>query len=319
MAGISGTLGAIAAGVGIASGIKSLTSSPKAPSVASGANPGSVLGIGFNRGLSTPGLKFEGGTLSPTGSGLDMRQLLELFIGGGANLGGSLTNLRAKQAALSGNIPALRAGIQGLRGEFSNLRGLVRPGFGELTEASVKSIRDAAAESIGNLRESMARRNVLGSSFGEDTISRTRLAFAQEESKVRAEAKIAEITATETLIKDELATFAQEMGLTEFEAGLTQQDISNAVTQSNLLINELTRQLQEVGIAGNVANGVAGAVAQQGIAEARSQLLASGLADQNFTAGLKSIQGSIETLGATFGNTLQQQARIDVASRPDIF
>ncbi|MQA65040.1 MAG: hypothetical protein GEU76_03930 [Alphaproteobacteria bacterium] len=308
-----------AAGVGIAGGLKTLTSKPKAPSVSAGANPGSVLGIGFNRGLSTPGLMFEKGTLTPTGSGIDLRNLLELFSAGGTGVPGSLASLRAKQAALGGNIPALRAGIQGLRGDFSNLRAQVVPGFGALTEARVKSIRDAASESIGNLRETMARRNVLGSSFATDTESRTRLAFAQEESNVRAEAKVAEIGATQQLISDELNTYAQELGLTEFDASLHQQDISNAITQSNLIINELTRQLQELNIAGSVANGVASAVANQGMAEARLQLLSSGLGDQNFTAGLKSIQGSIEGLGAAFGNTLQQQARIDVASRPDIF
>ena len=310
------TLGIIAAGVTIAGGIKSLTSSgPKAPTIQN-PNPGSALGIGFNKGLSTPGLLFDKGVLSSQGAGTDMRNLLELFIGGGQQVPGSLANLRSGQQALAGNIPALRSGIQGLRGGLTDLRSRVAPGFGELTQSRVKAIRDAASESIGNLRENLAKRNVLGSSFGADTESRTRLAFAQDEERARAEAKIQEIALTGELIGQELNTFAQEMGLTEFEAGLKQQDIANAITQSNLLINELTRQLQELGVAGSVANGVASAVAQQGIAQAQLQLLTQQQAGKDTAGAISAITGGLRSLGGAFGGNLQQQAFNDVSSDP---
>ncbi len=72
----------------------------------------------------------------------------------------------------------------------------VRPGFGRFTEAATRTIRNAASRRIGNLREQLRQKRVLGASFAEDLITRTALEFAQEEEAVRARAGIAEIAAS---------------------------------------------------------------------------------------------------------------------------
>ena len=69
--------------------------------------------------------------------------------------------------------------------EFDNLLGKVSPGFGNLTNARVQAIRDAARSSIGNLGDTLSRRRVFGSSFGQDAIARAEAEFGKAEADVR--------------------------------------------------------------------------------------------------------------------------------------
>ena len=93
-----------------------------------------------------------------------------------------------------------RPSTQNLIGQARRIGGLletqreqIRPGFGRLTAAAVQTVRNRGSAAVGNLRESLSRRNILGASFAQDAITRTRLDFAQEEERVRAEAFVAEI------------------------------------------------------------------------------------------------------------------------------
>ena len=202
----------------------------------------------------------------------------------------------------------IRAGLgdslRAASGSIADLRAQVQPGFGALTDARVTAIRDAAAESIGNLRDSLARRGVMGSSFADDAVTRTRLAFSREEQTARSEAKIAEIGLTSELTQqqftNELNSFAQQLGLSGFEASLYQQNIANLTSQVTLAQQELTRYLQEFGVAGNLANGVAAAVSQQGIAQAQLQLLSQQQAGRDSAGAIASISGGLKDLGKVF-------------------
>ena len=71
---------------------------------------------------------------------------------------------------LGERIPRLAGDVAGFR------TGLATPGFGVRSRA-VENRRTAA---IGNLRENLARRRLLGSSFGEDALARAEREFAQE-------------------------------------------------------------------------------------------------------------------------------------------
>ena len=46
------------------------------------------------------------------------------------------------------------------------------------------------------------------------------------------------------------------MGLTDQEAGVFSQQLSQIISEANILQQTTTRQLQELGVAGNIANGV---------------------------------------------------------------
>lgn len=87
--------------------------------------------------------------------------------------------------------------------DLDSLRSEVRPGFGRFTEAGVRSIRNARKSALGNIRDQLSRRRVLGSSFGQDTVGRTAREFGEAEDKVRAQSILQEIAQTSGLLKQE--------------------------------------------------------------------------------------------------------------------
>jgi hypothetical protein len=281
------------AAIGIAGGAAALMSNNSGtPQV----NPGAVAsqGLGFKTPLTTPGYDYANGILSASPRGGQYESAL-----GGYLIGGGLDAQRQNllNTGMAG-IGQARAGFGAALTDIQGLRAQVKPGFGALTDARVTAIRDAAAESIGNLRESMARRGVMGSSFADDAETRVRAAYAREEQTARSEAKIAELNATSQLIGQQVGIQAQIMGLSQAETSLYQQDISNAVTQATQIAQELTRQLSEFNVAGNLANGVASAVTQQAYAQAQLQLLSSQAGAGNTAGGIKMITGGLESLNS---------------------
>lgn len=267
--------------------IYSLTRKPDAPpTIASGPRPG------FSTPLTTPGYGFGGGNLYRSPLGDKYGESL-----GGFLIGGGMDSLRARQTGQAlGQIQPMRDSLGGALSSLQDLRAQVKPGFGALTDARVTAIRDAAAESIGNLRESLARRGVMGSSFADDTVSRTRLAYAREEESARAEAKMAEIGVQSQFIQQELDVMSKALGLTQFEASVYQQDIANSVLQANMISQEMTRQLQEFNVAGNIANQVSSVISQQAISQAQLQLLSGVQAGKDSAGALSTLTSGLSSL-----------------------
>ena len=87
--------------------------------------------------------------------------------------------------------------------DLDSLRSEVRPGFGRFTDAGVRSIRNARRSALGNIRDQLSRRRVLGSSFGQDTVARANREFGEAEDKVRAQSIIQEIATSSQLLKQE--------------------------------------------------------------------------------------------------------------------
>ena len=110
----------------------------------------------------------------------------------------------------------------GIFNTIGDLRSQVTPGFGRLTEALVKGIRNAATESIGNLREQFAKRRVQGASFAEDAIGRQELMFGEAESAVRAKGFLEELQLTTDLLDKQHSILSQQIDLNFKELGLAQ-------------------------------------------------------------------------------------------------
>ena len=87
--------------------------------------------------------------------------------------------------------------------EFRGLREDVRPGFGRLTRARVEAIRTTGKRVIGNLRESLSRRRVLGSTFAGREIASQESEFGRQEEVARAESFLQELGLTSQLITEE--------------------------------------------------------------------------------------------------------------------
>ncbi len=87
--------------------------------------------------------------------------------------------------------------------QLLGLRGRVAPGVSDLRTARLAEIDNARRSSISNLKDNLARRRVLGSSFGEDAMARSELEFAQERDRVQAETFMQELELTNNLINQE--------------------------------------------------------------------------------------------------------------------
>jgi hypothetical protein len=167
-------------------------------------------------------------------------------------------------SAMSGNggfriIPdAERLGlVQGISSGFGEqadilggIRASVAPGMSELRAQRLGEIENARSSAIGNLRENLQRRRVLGSSFGQDTISRAESEFAGQRDKVAAETFLQELDMTTQVLQQEFQarrssfqTNLDELNLqadlaAKLTAGATAQLGANARLEASLSAQE---------------------------------------------------------------------------------
>lgn len=109
-------------------------------------------------------------------------------------------------------------------GLTAGLRAKVAPGFSDLRAVRLAEIENARKASISNLRDNLARRRVMGSSFGEDAIARQELEFGQAKEKVAAESFLQEIEMTNQFINQEFeqtrSAFSTKLGELNIHADL---------------------------------------------------------------------------------------------------
>lgn len=86
---------------------------------------------------------------------------------------------------------------------LGNMRGLVAPGISGLRAARLASIENSRSSAIGNLRDNLARRRVLGSSFANDAIARGEAEFSQQKQAAEAESFLQEMELTTQLMQQE--------------------------------------------------------------------------------------------------------------------
>lgn len=134
--------------------------------------------------------------------------------------------------------------------ELAGLRAKVTPGFSDLRASRLQEIENARQNAIGNLRENMARRRVLGSSFGNDALARAELEFGQAKEKTAAESFLQELDANNQLLQQEYTarrgqfqTGLDDLNLqadvaTKLAAGATQQLGANARLEAELNAKE---------------------------------------------------------------------------------
>jgi hypothetical protein len=104
--------------------------------------------------------------------------------------------------------------------EIAGLRGRVAPGVSDLRASRLAEIENARMSSVGNLRDNLARRRVLGSSFGADAVTRAEAEFAKENERVAAESFLQELELTNNLMQQE---FTARRG--EFQTGLDELNL----------------------------------------------------------------------------------------------
>lgn len=104
--------------------------------------------------------------------------------------------------------------------QIGALRGTVAPGFSDLRAAGLNNLENARQSAIGNLRDNLQRRRVLGSSFAQDAASRTEAEFGQQKANFAAQSYLQELEATNQLMQQE---FTARRG--QFQTGLDEMNL----------------------------------------------------------------------------------------------
>ncbi len=113
----------------------------------------------------------------------------------------------------SPNIDAAKAGFPGLISDLQGIRSEVKPGFGRFTEAALTAAANARSRAKGDIKDQIARRRLLGSSFGADTLVRSEKEFAQLENQFTSAATLQEIATTASLIGQEFQTLISQINV----------------------------------------------------------------------------------------------------------
>lgn len=346
-------LGNVASGVGGAvSGFRSLFGGSDSTGQVN-VPQARAQGAGF-RSVVTPSLLLDTGSqdvgftrlnaLQPGNLEQDARARFGQAAGGLAGLRGRTATDRAQLGLTRGGLSdirsrsaQLRGDVEGLRGQttagLSSLRGEVDSAFGDVGNVRATAIRNRRDEAVGNLRESLGRRRVLGSSFGQDAITRAELAFGEEEGKALAETELQRIEANRGLLIDEavqagnldqiagqllsldaatlgqeLQTIAADMGLTAQDADLFGKEIVATQAALGALNQTIQREFQEASLPANIALGVgqqAGAIAQFNAETAIARASAQGSAIEGLGDALANIGSG---LGGIFGGFGEETA-----------
>jgi hypothetical protein len=153
--------------------------------------------------------------LRPTLTGIasNLRSGIDAARGSLATSRTDLATLRPELDALRGRLRGTNTGLPALAGQAAALRSDVRPGFGRATESRVTALRAQQQQAVGNLREELSRRRVLGSSFASREVSALNADFAMQEDRIRADAFIDELTASGQLLELEAGIAGQEAAI----------------------------------------------------------------------------------------------------------
>ena len=180
--------------------------------------------------------------------------------------------------------------------ELAALRETVAPGVSDLRASRLQAVEDARNRSIGNLRENLQRRRVLGSSFGADAIGRQEAEFAREAERVEAESFLQELDLTTQLLAQETQARTNSFQTRLNELNL-QTDLA-ADIQSKIAgdLNSNARFQAQLAIQAGQFNARSAQQSQAGF----GQLAGQGL------SGLSSIfsnQSNLAQIGQNFANS----------------
>lgn len=152
-----------------------------------------------------------------------------------ASTSGGTTNL-SQNPQLSSAIGNLSSTFGQQANALGQLGATVQPGFSQLRQAGLNQINTQQQATTSNLRDTLAQRRVLGSSFANASISQNDAEFAQQKANFVAQSYLQEVQTSQQLIQQQYAAATQQFstGINQmnFESGLAAQ-----LTSSNNQIN----------------------------------------------------------------------------------
>lgn len=179
-----------------------------------------------------------GGSSAPTIANIDAGGLKSTLNNGVVSLSPS-----SDRSSLVGSIAAT---FPGQADYLAKLRATVAPGMSALRASRLATLENSRTLTVGNLRDNLARRRVLGSSFAQDAMTRANLDYAQKADQVASDSFLQELDLSNQLSAAEFAarrgefqTKLDELNLEKDTAvalagGATQQMGINAQLRANL-------------------------------------------------------------------------------------
>lgn len=225
--------------------------------------------------------------------------------------GYTVTSDPARQALIN----QLYGGYNDAATAFGNLRSQWTPGESALRAAQLASLESSRQQTVGDLRQNLAKRGVLGSSFASDAEARANAENEQQKQNVISQTYLQELDAQHQLISDQYtaATNAVSSKINELnlQGNLGLELTSKAqdfMKQAAQLQAELATQAAQLKVNGATNAGqilttgktnVANINSQQGIAQAQLDAQAqSGAGSLLGTLALAPLTGGTSLLGA---------------------
>lgn len=139
-------------------------------------------------------------------------------------------------AGATANIGGLQSTFGAQAGAIGALRPMVAPGFSAFRQAGLRDLGNQHRASASNLRDNLAQRRILGSSFAQDSLSRNDAEFAKQRTDFIAQSYLQEIDTSNKLIQEQYQAAAQQysVGINQmnFETGIAAQLTSQATSAS---------------------------------------------------------------------------------------
>jgi len=148
---------------------------------------------------------------------------------------GNVTPTADRTAAVGG---LSDAGAQAA-GTFGNLAQSVAPGFNSLLDARLTDLGNTSRAAIGDLRQNLASRRILGSSFGNDTINRLQTGISQQRDSIIADNFLKSLATSSQLATQQMQAhqqqFQSKLDELNLEAGIGQKvsATANQILDSN--------------------------------------------------------------------------------------
>lgn len=216
MTGFGGLIGSAAAPF-ISSGLNALLGTGKknknALNFDQAFDPGPPLDFSGDLGAKSLGIDYARPALNGLGAS-----------GGGYRLGATANADGTISGALDGSgtfaATTLAPRLNRSLSDIDALRAGLQPGFGKVTEARRAAVETARQKAVGDLRDTLGRRRVEGSSFANASLAQADAEFAKAAADADAKSYLEELAATSDLIDRENKYLYQEAARGLEELGL---------------------------------------------------------------------------------------------------
>ena len=154
------------------------------------------------------------------------------------------------------------AAVGGLSDTFANfgnetgaLRSTVAPGFNQMLQSRLAQINDAGTAAIGNLQQNLSARRILGSSFGNDTVTRANLEIARQRDATIADNYLRSLDANNQLLQQQYGAYSKQYSTALDEMNLEAGIASNLTGQASTQLAANARAQAELDAKAQEAQG----------------------------------------------------------------